>query len=102
MPHQEGAHATAAWVEAAVHDQQHDSREALANVDVDAALSQTTLDKIRLGDRLAIGIPDLSADGLTFRRVQPLQFHGRPLVQIVYLPSQGNPVAPLPDARSPG
>ncbi|SAL34270.1 transmembrane anti-sigma factor [Caballeronia cordobensis] len=102
VPHQEGAQASAQvsadpaaapWVEAAAHYQQLYSRETLANVEADAALSQTTLDKIRQDDRLAIGIPDLRAYGLTFKRVQRLQFHGRPLVQIVYLPAQGNPVA---------
>ncbi|WP_244851014.1 anti-sigma factor [Caballeronia sp. SL2Y3] len=110
VPHQEGAQASAQasahasahastdpaaapWVEAAAHYQQLYSRETLANVDADAALSQTTLDKIRQEDRLDIHIPDLRAYGLTFKRVQRLQFHGRPLVQIVYLPAQGNPVA---------
>ncbi|WP_244128333.1 hypothetical protein [Burkholderia gladioli] len=38
-------------------------------------------------------IPDLRSQGLTFKRVQRLRFHDKPLVQIVYLPEQGKPVA---------
>ncbi len=38
-------------------------------------------------------IPDLRAAGLTFKRVQRLRFEGRPLVQIVYLPEHGAPIA---------
>jgi hypothetical protein len=33
------------------------------------------------------------SQGLTFKRVQRPRFHDKPLVQIVYLPEKGNPVA---------
>jgi hypothetical protein len=35
----------------------------------------------------------LSAAGLTFKRVQRLRFNNKPLVQIVYLPKEGAPIA---------
>jgi anti-sigma factor RsiW len=40
-----------------------------------------------------VRVPDLSAQGLTFKRIQRLRFHDKPLVQIVYLPKTGGPVA---------
>jgi hypothetical protein len=33
------------------------------------------------------------SQGLTFKRVQRPRFHDKPLVQIVYLPEKGKPVA---------
>ena len=42
---------------------------------------------------LVLRIPDLSGQGLQFVRAQQLQFEGRPVLQLVYLPRQGLPVA---------
>src|SRR6195952_909686 len=81
------------WVTAAASYQQLYSRETLANVDPDANLSIKTVKEIRQDDGLALRIPDLSAAGLTFKRVQRLRFNNKPLVQIVYLPEKGAPVA---------
>jgi anti-sigma factor RsiW len=81
------------WVMAAASYQQLYSRETLANVDPDANLSIKTVKEIRQDDGLALRIPDLSAAGLTFKRVQRLRFNNKPLVQIVYLPEKGAPVA---------
>jgi anti-sigma factor RsiW len=87
------ADTTAPWVQAAVRYQQLYSRATLADIDADLKASNATLARIRRDDALAISIPDLSAYGLTFKRVQRLQFNGRALVQIVYLPERGEPVA---------
>jgi len=81
------------WVMAAASYQQLYSRETLAYVAPDANLSIKTVKEIRQDDGLALRIPDLSAAGLTFKRVQRLQFNNKPLVQIVYLPEKGAPVA---------
>lgn len=81
------------WVTAAASYQQLYSRETLAYVDPDANLSIKTVKEIREDDGLALRIPDLSAAGLTFKRVQRLRFNNKPLVQIVYLPEKGAPVA---------
>ena len=42
---------------------------------------------------LELQIPDLSAQGLRFFRAQQLQLEGRMVLQLVYLPEQGLPVA---------
>ena len=42
---------------------------------------------------LSLRIPDLSGQGLQFLRAQQLQFEGRPVLQLVYLPRRGLPVA---------
>ncbi|MEQ5842243.1 anti-sigma factor [Paraburkholderia acidicola] len=81
------------WVVAAAGYQQLYSRETLEYVDGNADLSKKTLDEIRSEDGLAVNIPDLRAAGLTFKRVQRLRFGDKALVQIVYLPQQGAPVA---------
>jgi anti-sigma factor RsiW len=57
------------------------------------ASSAQTVNEIRKLDGLALHVPDLSAAGLKFKRVQRLTFNGKPLVQIVYLPNAGAPVA---------
>ena len=94
------------WVMAAASYQQLYSRDTLANVEADPALVAKTTAQIRDDDGLAIRIPDLSAYGLTFKRVQRLRFNDKPLIQIVYLPKQGAPVAlcvtkeAKPDART--
>ena len=38
-------------------------------------------------------VPDLRAEGLTFKRAQRLSFRGQELIQLVYLPASGDPVA---------
>ncbi|WP_082778912.1 anti-sigma factor family protein [Burkholderia sp. PAMC 28687] len=81
------------WIMAAASYQQLYSRETLANVNSDTDLSIKTVDEIRQDDGLALRIPDLSAAGLTFKRVQRLRFNNKPLVQIVYLPKEGAPIA---------
>lgn len=81
------------WITAAAGYQQLYSRETLENVDANAELSEKTLAQIRDQDGLALSIPDLRDAGLTFKRVQRLRFGNKALVQIVYLPQQGAPVA---------
>jgi anti-sigma factor RsiW len=81
------------WVTAAASYQQLYSRETVANVDTSTDSSIQTVKEIRQDDGLALRIPDLSAAGLTFKRVQRLRFNNKPLVQIVYLPEKGAPIA---------
>lgn len=83
----------AAWVQAAAGYQQLYSRETVAPLVADTDASAKTVAAIRHDDQLAVQVPDLQADGLEFKRVQRLRFHGRPLVQIVYLPKEGAPIA---------
>ncbi len=52
---------------------------------------------------LELTVPDLRAQGLQFVRAQRLQFDGRTVLQLVYLPQRGAPVALclMPAARQP-
>jgi anti-sigma factor RsiW len=92
------------WVAAAASYQQLYSRDTLANIEADPVLVAKTTAQIHDDDGLAVRIPDLRAYGLTFKRVQRLRFNDKPLVQIVYLPERGAPVAlcvmkePKPDS----
>jgi hypothetical protein len=42
---------------------------------------------------MSVRVPDLRGAGLTFKRVQRLSFHQQPVLQMVYLPEHGNPIA---------
>jgi hypothetical protein len=92
------------WVTAAVGYQQLYTRDTVAYAQVDAKDLAATLDDIRAKDHLALHVPDLSRMGLQLKAVQRLNFNNKPLVQIVYLPQKGPPVAlcvlrePKPDA----
>jgi anti-sigma factor RsiW len=81
------------WVQAAANYQQLYSRETVDQLPPDDAGSAQTVADIRKQDGLALRVPDLHAEGLTFKRVQRLRFHGKPLVQIVYLPEKGAPIS---------
>ena len=80
------------WVMAAAGYQALYSRDTVA-VATDPAVSAKTVADIHQIDGLPVRVPDLSAQGLTFKRIQRLRFHDKPLVQIVYLPETGGPVA---------
>ena len=81
------------WVAAAAGYQQLYSRETVAQVPVNAEVTAQTVDEIQHQDGLNVRIPDLSSAGLTFKRMQRLRYDDKPLVQIVYLPQQGGPIA---------
>ncbi|BFG78884.1 hypothetical protein PTKU46_69170 [Paraburkholderia terrae] len=81
------------WVQVAASYQQLYSRDTVAHLWPDSSDAQSTVNEIRNEDGIALRVPDLSKAGLRFIRVQRLKFHGRPLVQIIYLPQKGDPVA---------
>ena len=81
------------WVQVAASYQQLYSRDTVAHAWPDQAAAARTVDDIRREDGIALRVPDLSKAGLKFVGVQRLRFHNRPLVQIVYLPEKGEPVA---------
>ena len=60
-----------------------------------AGLAQASALKQRLRQQLGLElkVPDLSAQGLRFVRAQQLQFGGKLVLQLVYLPKEGLPVA---------
>jgi len=81
------------WVLQAAGYQQLYTRDTVALVSPDAAIVAKTVSDIRQVDGLALRIPDLSSAGLTFKGVQRLRFNKKALVQLVYLPANGAPVA---------
>jgi anti-sigma factor RsiW len=81
------------WVEAAAGYQELYTRETLADTTDNPPIDARLLDAIRRDDGLPLAVPDLQNAGLTFKRLQRLRFHGKPLVQIVYLPEHGAPIA---------
>ncbi|ALE58698.1 anti-sigma factor [Paraburkholderia sp. RL17-368-BIF-A] len=81
------------WIKAAAGYQKLYTRDTVALLQPDMSTTATTVADIQQVDELPVRIPDLRSQGLTFKRVQRLRFHGKPLVQIVYLPEKGDPVA---------
>jgi anti-sigma factor RsiW len=81
------------WVLAAANYQDLFARETVENVQPDAQVAAKTVDDIRHVDGLALRVPDLRSAGLTFKGVNRLRFNNKPLVQIVYLPEKGAPIA---------
>jgi anti-sigma factor RsiW len=81
------------WIAAAAGYQQLYTRDTIASLQPDMRATAATVADIHQDDAIPLQIPDLSSQGLTFKRVQRLSFHGKPLVQIVYLPEHGAPVA---------
>ena len=81
------------WIKAVADYQQLYSRATLASVTEDPAVSTRVVNDLRVQDRIAVVVPDLRSLALTFKRVQRLSFHDRPVVQMVYLPEHGEPIA---------
>ncbi|AKM29903.1 hypothetical protein AB870_06940 [Pandoraea faecigallinarum] len=81
------------WVRAAAEYQQLYARDTVASIHVDDGDTARTVSDIRQNDKLDISVPDLRAQGLTFKRVQRLRWKNGALVQMVYLPATGDPVA---------
>lgn len=101
-PFKAGTTAEAApWIKAVAEYQSMYVRETVASLREDRGSAAQQLAEVRSRDGMNVEIPDLSSAGLSFKRLQRLSFHGKPLLQIVYLPERGDPVAlcVLPDAR---
>ena len=81
------------WVAAAVGYQKLYTRDTVAYTQQDPEAAAKAVRDIRSDDRLALRVPDLTSAGLTFKSVQRLRFNNKPLVQIVYLPQNGPPIA---------
>lgn len=81
------------WISMAVDYQQMYARETVVNVTPDLAVSANTVEAIRKLDGIRLRVPDLRPAGMLFKSVERLRYKGKPLVQIVYLPDHGTPVA---------
>lgn len=83
----------ARWIKAAAGYQQLFGRETVVDSEVNAVSLAKTVDAIHNEDKMALQVPDLAPLGLTLKGVKRLRYHGETLVQIVYLPKTGAPVA---------
>ncbi|MFP3550860.1 anti-sigma factor [Paraburkholderia sp. SIMBA_049] len=81
------------WVQAAADYIQLYSRDTVAGTQLDPNVASQMVSTIRNEDALPLRVPDLRPAGLTFVQLQRLRFHGKPLIQLVYLPEKGEPVA---------
>ncbi|MGY2288478.1 anti-sigma factor family protein [Pseudomonas sp. SDO528_S397] len=81
------------WVQQAAAYQHLYTRETVAYGAQPPDVISRTLADIRQVDGLPVRVPDLSSAGLTFKRVQRLRFNNKALIQLVYLPENGAPVA---------
>ncbi|KAB0486889.1 Transmembrane transcriptional regulator (anti-sigma factor RsiW) [Pseudomonas reinekei] len=81
------------WVQQAASYQQLYTRDTVDLVTPDPGIVARTVSDIRQVDGLALRIPDLSSAGLTFKGVQRLRFNQKALVQLIYLPQTGAPIA---------
>jgi hypothetical protein len=81
------------WVAAATGYQKLYTRETVAYTEEAPAVSSKIIEDVRHKDQLDVRVPDMSSAGLTFKWIQRLSFNNKPLVQIVYLPQRGPPIA---------
>jgi anti-sigma factor RsiW len=81
------------WIQAVADYQVLYSRATVTHVNEDPQLSASVISDLRNADGMKVVVPDLHTAGLSFKRVQRLSFHEQPVVQMVYLPEQGEPVA---------
>lgn len=91
----------APWVKAASDYQDLYVRETVAPVNEERAVTMRVLAGIQHRDGMPVRVPDLRNAGLVFKRVQRLSYRSEPLIQMVYLPTRGEPVAlcAMEDAR---
>ena len=89
------------WIQAVADYQQLYSRATVTQVTEDPQLSARVISDLWTADGMRVVVPDLRGAGLRFKRLQRLSFREQPVVQMVYLPEQGEPVAlcVTPDAR---
>lgn len=81
------------WVQSVADYQVLYGRDTVASIKEDPATTERVLADIRQRDGMPVRVPDLREAGLKFKRVQRLDYHDRPLIQMVYLPERGDPVA---------
>lgn len=83
----------APWIQRAASYHTMYARETV--LDGEGGAEQVAALRRRLKDAhgIELGIPDFSTEGMRFVRAQQLQFEGRMVLQLVYLPEKGLPVA---------
>ena len=69
------------------------SRETVMDGDGGIVQAKALQSRLRAQNGLELQIPDLSSQGLSFVRAQQLQFDGKMVLQLVYSPKDGAPLA---------
>ena len=69
------------------------ARQVLAEFAVGSSASAASATASSSASATAINVPDLREVGLTFKRIQRLGYGDLPLLQMVYLPTEGKPAA---------
>ncbi len=85
--------ADAPWVQAIAGYQAMYVRETVDRATDGADHARGILQNFKSREQAQLAIPDLSAAGLEFKRIQLLGFGDRQLIQMAYLPAQGKPAA---------
>jgi anti-sigma factor RsiW len=91
--HRPPPEAAPGWVDAIVGYQVLYARETVDALEEDPAHTRRVLADFSAKVNRAVAVPDLRAEGLVFKRAQILALDAAPLLQLVYLPAQGKPVA---------
>lgn len=81
------------WVQAIARYQAMYVRETVEPSNADPEQTRSALAVFARRDGMRLSVPDLSSAGLSFRRIQRLSVGDAPLVQMVYLPLRGKPMA---------
>ena len=93
------------WLRSVISHHTMYSRQTVTDGGPASGLAQAAALRKALHDQQGLDLtePDLRAQGPQFARAQRLQFDGRSVLQLVYLPGRGAPVAPclMPAASQP-
>jgi anti-sigma factor RsiW len=81
------------WVEAIASYQAFYVRETVEQAADDATRATRLLGEFDAQQKTALAVPNLQDAGLSFKRIQRLGYGDAPLIQMVYLPSEGKPAA---------
>lgn len=81
-----------AWVDAVANYQAMYTRATVDQTSQSLGAAQAVLAEFSSAQQ-TLSVPDLSSEGLQFKRAQRLTFREQPLLQMAYLPSQGKPTA---------
>jgi anti-sigma factor RsiW len=81
------------WAKAVASYQAMYVRDTVERVRDTEANAKRVITEFQSQSQAALVVPDLSAVGFEFKRIQRLAFNDKPLIQMAYLPQQGKPAA---------
>jgi anti-sigma factor RsiW len=81
------------WAKAVASYQAMYVRDTVERVRDTEANAKLVITEFQSQSQAVLVVPDLSAVGFEFKRIQRLAFNDKPLIQMAYLPQQGKPAA---------